>query len=333
MTIRFSFTLILLVAAPLSLFAITEENVQKTLPASPGGKLVLDVDFGTIEVSAGLDTEAVIKAQRKLDFRDETREKEFFAATPLTITQEGNVLTIRARRPRNIDTHWGHHTTMDGEYVVHVPKTFNVDLNTKGGTVSVAELAGNVKTDTSGGNLHFTRIRGPIDGRTSGGNVELADCDGTLRIHTSGGNIASLGGSGTLDAHTSGGSVTIQNFGGAAATDTSGGNLKLDRIGGRISGKTSGGSINATLSSPVAGDVMLETSAGTITVAVPSNAGLDVDAEANAGNVSTDLPITSGRSSPETLRATINGGGKALYLRTSAGSIHINARTSELARR
>lgn len=323
--------LILVVVGPWSLLAVTEEAVQKKLPGTPGGKLIVDVEFGSIEVSAGLDNEVTIDALRKLDFRDEAREKEFLNASPLTITQEGNVVAIRARRQRDTDTHWGHHTTMDGHYIVHVPKTFNVDLNTRGGLISASELSGSVKVDTSGGRLQFTRVRGPIDGRTSGGSVELADCDGTLRIHTSGGNIDSLGGSGSLDAHTSGGSVTIRNFSGGTATDTSGGNLTLERIGGRLLGKTSGGSIHATLSSPVPGDVSLETSAGTIEITVPTNAGLDVDAEANAGKVVSDLPLAAGRSSPERVRATINGGGKALYLRTSAGSIRIKAAAAETA--
>jgi hypothetical protein len=326
-------TSLILIGTALCAFAVTEENVKKQLAVPSGGKVVVDVDFGTIDVAAGVDTQVEIDANRKIETDDEAQEKAFFGAAPVTITQEGNTVTIRARRERQTDWQWGKHVVMDARYTVHLPKSFDADLKTGGGNIAVADLNGMVNVDTKGGRLRLMRIHGPIEGRTNGGNVDLADCEGAHKIHTSGGNIESKGGSGALEAHTSGGHVTIRNFSGRVDTASNGGNLTFEKVGGELVGKTSGGTIVATLLSPVPGNASLETSAGTIEVAVPPNAGLKVDATAHAGKIVSDLPFTATDSAPESLKAAINGGGRLLTLRTSAGNIQIKAGPIETAGR
>ena len=55
----------------------------------------------------------------------------------------------------------------------------------------------------------------------------------------------------------------------------------------------------------------------------PPNAGLTIDAETGAGSVRSDLPMANVRSDDDSLKGTINGGGKKLVLRSGAGSIEI----------
>jgi len=128
-------------------------------------------------------------------------------------------------------------------------------------------------------------------------------------------------GCGSLRVQTSGGAVTVANFAGDTKVESSGGRLKLANISGKLNGETSGGAIDAILSSPVAGDVRLETSAGAIRVVAPANAALNVDAETGTGGVTTDLPIANTKASRDSLKGTINGGGKTLVLRTGAGQL------------
>ena len=77
--------------------AASEENINQQKDAAPGGKLVVDVDFGTINVVTGADDKVVIEAYRKIDFGDEAKEKEYFVAAPVAISQDGNIVTVRAR--------------------------------------------------------------------------------------------------------------------------------------------------------------------------------------------------------------------------------------------
>ena len=324
--------LFLLILATTAAFGLSEENINQQLDCSPGGRIIVDVDFGTIDVSAGADDKVVVEAHRKIDSNNEAQEKEYLAAAPVTVSKEGNTVTIRARRSnKDRNMNWSGRCNMDARYTVRVPRNFNSELRTAGGSIIGSELTGTMSADTSGGKLKFTHLKGPTGATTSGGSIELNGCEGALKVDTSGGRIESIDGSGSLEARTSGGSIVVRNFGGDTNVETSGGRLAFENINGKITGRTSGGSITARLKSPVPGDVNLETSAGSIEVTVPPDAGLDVEAEASSGRVTSDLPFVGTRTDREQMKGKINGGGKSLVLRTSAGSIAIKPSSNEVA--
>lgn len=324
--------LFLLVLATTAAFGLSEENINQQLDCTPGGRIIVDVDFGTIEVSAGADDKVTVDAHRKIDSNNEAQEKEYLAAAPVTVTKEGNTVTIRARRSnKDRNMNWSGRCNMDARYTVRVPKNFNSELRTAGGSIIGSDLTGTMSADTSGGKLKFTHLKGPTGATTSGGSIELNGCEGAVKVDTSGGRIESIDGSGSLEARTSGGSIVVRNFGGDTKVETSGGRLAFENINGKITGRTSGGSITARLKSPVPGDVNLETSAGSIEVTVPPDAGLDVEAEASSGRVTSDLPFVGIRTDREQLKGKINGGGKSLVLRSGAGSISIKPAGSEVA--
>src|SRR5437764_7882991 len=93
--------LILLFVAVTTASALSEENVSQTLDGAPGGKLIVDVDFGTIDVSAGPDDKISVVVHRKIDSDSDAQEKEYFASAPVQVNKEGNTVTVRARRLNN----------------------------------------------------------------------------------------------------------------------------------------------------------------------------------------------------------------------------------------
>jgi hypothetical protein len=324
--------LIFLFVAVSTTFALTEENVSQTLDGAPGGRLIVDVDFGTIDVAAGADDKISVAAHRKIDSDNDAQEKEYFASTPVTVSKDGNTITVRARRQnKDKNMNWSGRCNMDARYTVRVPKSFNSELRTGGGTIMVAEITGTMSADTSGGKLKFTHLKGPTGATTSGGSIELNACEGPLKVDTSGGRIDATDGNGSLEARTSGGSIVVRNFAGDTKVETSGGRLSFENVNGKIFGRTSGGSISAKLKSPVPGDVNLETSAGAIELMVPADAGLDIEAEASSGRVTSELPFTGTRTDRESLKGKINGGGKSVVLRSGAGSISIKPSSPEVA--
>jgi DUF4097 and DUF4098 domain-containing protein YvlB len=329
MIIRVLF-LLALVASTAS--ALTEENFSQTLDGAPGGRLIVDVDFGTIDVAAGPDDKISVVAHRKIDSDNDAQEKEYFASTPVNVSKDGNTVTIRARRKdKEKNMNWSGRCNMDARYTVHVPKSFNSELRTGGGTIMVAEITGTMSADTSGGKLKFTHLKGATGATTSGGSIELNGCEGPLKVDTSGGRIDATDGNGSLEARTSGGSIVVRNFSGDTKVETSGGRLSFENVNGKIFGRTSGGSISAKLKSPVPGDVNLETSAGSIDLMVPADAGLDIEAEASSGRVTSYLPFTGTRTDRDSMKGKINGGGKSVVLRSGAGSISIKPSSPEMA--
>ncbi|MEP7016097.1 MAG: DUF4097 family beta strand repeat-containing protein [Verrucomicrobiota bacterium] len=327
--LRNSFVLFVLT---LTASAASKEDVSRQVDVKPGEKLVVEVDFGTIDVTAGGDNKVILEAHRKIDFGNESKEKKYLANTPITVTKDGNVVTIRSRGKKT--NHWIFgHQEMDAKYTVRIPKRFEVGLHTDGGPISVTNIAGNLKAHTSGGDMTFAHLEGTLDAQTSGGAIEVEDCRGPIDIETSGGDIKVADGNGGLNAHTSGGRIDVRNFSGDTEVRTSGGNLTLEKISGKLVGKTSGGAIRASIPGAVAGDIRLETSAGNIDLAVPASAALTIDANTSVGKVVTRLPIEGSDVHREHLRGTLNGGGKSVRLETSAGNITIKPASSELVAR
>lgn len=317
-----SVALFLALSAPVA-FGLTEQRVNENFDVPAGGKLIVDVDFGTVDVSGTSGGKVVVDAYRKIDASDEQREKEYFEDAPIVVTRDGNTVTVRARSKRERNQSWSGRINMDGRYNVQLPRQFNVDLRTSGGSISVNDIKGEIKTNTSGGKLKFTQIEGPIDGRTSGGSIEMESCVGDSNVNTSGGSITVKGGRGRLDARTSGGSIAVRQYTGDTDVKTNGGALTLENISGKITGRTSAGSIDVSLADPVSADVNLDSSAGSINLAVPPKAGLDVDAKTSIGKIRTEIPMLAMKSGDDRLQGTLNGGGKSVVLRASVGSITI----------
>jgi hypothetical protein len=311
---------LLLLVSGLAVLAETEERINKRFAIQPGGRLIVDVDFGTVDVATNATGEIVVDVLRggKAD------ETAFLAGRPVTFSQDGDTLTIHSRGKSRQGWSWFGRQRTEGKYTISVPARFNAHIKTSGGGITVSDLTGEVKAGTSGGGLEFTRLRGPLDGGTSGGGIRVADCQGELKIKSSGGGIQVSGGSGTLDGNTSGGSISVKDFRGPARVETGGGGITIENVAGMVEGSTSGGSISARFSSPLSDQVKLDTSGGGVTVRVPENSAFDLDAATSGGGVSSELPVTiTGKPSRSRLKGPVNGGGKPVLLRTSGGNIQV----------
>ncbi len=303
-------------------WAASEENFSRQLPVAPGGQLLVEIEFGNIEIAVGDDQGVSVQARRRVDAKDEATEQRFLASMPIVITQEGPAIHVRALRSGNEERQsWSGHMASEATYTIRVPKSFAVDLRTRGGNIVANGLHGKVVADTKGGEMRFAHLGGSLDARTSGGDISLDTCTGPLQVVTSGGAITSQNGGGSLKARTAGGSISVRDFAGDATVNSSGGKLTLENVRGALDGRTAAGSISAALSDPVDGHVKLRTSAGSIEVALSEKAAVDVDAKAGMGRIRTEIPLLATRADDDRLRGTLNGGGQSLLLNTSVGSI------------
>jgi DUF4097 and DUF4098 domain-containing protein YvlB len=319
-------TLLLLALTSCAALAATEETTNKTFQVQPGGKLVVDVDFGSIDISTNSTDAVAVNVWRKVARSSQEEEQKFLSENPVFFVQDGNTVTVRSRLKVKEQFHWfkGSKNRNEAKYTIQVPAQFNAQIDTSGGSIAASDVTGEVKADTSGGALRFTRLHGPLNGDTSGGGIRVTDCEGPIKIDTSGGGIEVTGGSGTLDGDTSGGSITVKTFKGPVSVDTSGGGITIENVAGKIKGDTSGGSIHAVLLSPLPGDVTLSTSGGGLTVQVPANAAFNLDAESTGGGVHCDLPVTvQGKRERDELKGTVNGGGPVLRLETGGGGVYV----------
>lgn len=317
-------TALIFMAASCIAMAATEEQINKKFDVQPDGKLIIEVDFGSIVVTNCEGNQVVIDAWRKITRKNKDAEDAYLKETPVVITKDGNTITIRSHSDKKFRFNLFSGNREEGRYIVGVPANFNTGLSTAGGSIKIVGITGSNHANTSGGSLSFERLKGNLNGNTSGGAIRMADCEGALKIGTSGGGIDVTGGSGALDGATSGGSVQVKNFKGPARVSTSGGGISVENVAGQVNANTSGGSINATLVSPVPDEVHLSTSGGGITIRAAGDAAFNIDAGTSGGGVSCDLPIViEGKKESNNLRGAINGGGKKVSAHTSGGSIHV----------
>lgn len=316
----------LAIAVP-RLHADIEEVRTNSFPVAPGGRLVMEVDRGSIDVQGTQDASVQVVVTRKAVARSDARARELLEAHEVKCRHDGNQVEVRARMLRESWGSWFRGgQNLQVRYQVSVPSKFDLQLQTAGGSVKISSIQGDVQSTTSGGSLTFKEITGPVRGSTSGGSITASDCTGDLKTQTSGGAIRLEAIDGAVHAETSGGSIQVRKLTGKTTLHTSGGSIHLDNVVGPTQASTSGGSITAAFSEPPQTDCILKTSGGGITVTLPENAGAELDAETSGGRVSSDHPVTSvlkGEARRNVLQGKIAGGGPLLKLRTSGGSIRV----------
>ncbi|MDZ7343907.1 MAG: DUF4097 domain-containing protein [candidate division KSB1 bacterium] len=110
----------------------------------------------------------------------------------------------------------GWHRGNDGlqvEFHLNVPKQYNLDLITSGGSIEVDGAADNLRAQTSGGGISLRGLHGAVEASTSGGSIDaeiLEQIQAPCELSTSGGGITVYLAKdirAEVDAHTSGGDV------------------------------------------------------------------------------------------------------------------------------
>lgn len=310
------FALLFCLTLVLAATAAEARTERHSFDVRPGGTLELDTDRGRIEVTTDSGSKV------RCEVRIEGSQSERFS---VDFGQQGDRVMVEGDYDGKSLWGWGgNHPKV--EFLITVPRRFNLDLRTSGGSIKVADLDGDVTAKTSGGSLRLGNIRGTVVGKTSGGSIELEGSEGDAEISTSGGSIRIGDVDGRVLASTSGGSIHIDQARGNVEAETSGGSIRVDEVQGDIRASTSGGSVTAYISKQPTGDCRLTTSGGRVQVYLASGIGVDLDARASGGKVRSDFEVRGGRASKTSLSGEIDGGGPQLYLRSSGGGVSIERR-------
>lgn len=302
-----------------------DERTEKSFKVKPGGWVDVRADFGSIDVVSWANNEVKVEVRKWVEGRSRRSAAELFEDFVVSYNQTERGVSIVAEMRGS-----GWRRSNDGlqvEFHITVPKQYNLDLNTAGGSISVDDLTGEAHVKTSGGSLLLGRIEGPVKASTSGGSIDLREAKGNIVAHTSGGSISVGQVSGEVDVETSGGSIDVDGASGNLRAHTSGGGVSLRGLHGSVDASTSGGSVDAEILEQITEPCELSSSGGGIMVYLAKDIKVDLDAYTSGGEVISDLPITvQGVFGEGKLRGKVNGGGPLLTLRTSAGDIRLRSR-------
>jgi hypothetical protein len=293
MGIRIGLILASMAAFAASASSAADKTFDKRFTVTPGGHLTVQLDVGSVTVVGGDSHEVVVHAEVSGSNLDSLK---------ITADQDSSGVTVTAREST--------HFFLIGKKVkfsIGVPRDYPIDLETSGGSLEVSNLTASVKGKTSGGSISIREIAGPVNMHTSGGPIEAEGLKGP-----------------TLELESSGGSIEVKDATGDLDVRTSGGHIELAKVDGKVKADTSGGGIHVEARSNHG--ISLRTSGGSISLLLPEKTPATLDAETSGGSTRSDIPVTvSGSVDSGHLRGTINGGGDPIYLRTSGGSIRVEA--------
>ena len=318
----------------LTLFASTqlsakfEDTVEESFSTTGPGLLNLKLQGSNVDIDTYDGSEVRIAITRTLRRGDEEDFQKELEKLDLTFEQSGNTIhcTLEyAGKKSGWGFLFGRSNRLNFKTVVKLPKQFDADVHTSGGSIFLNDLVGEAKLRTSGGRIEMDNIQGDLVAKTSGGGIQAKDCSGDVEMRTSGGSIKAQNIAGKLYGRTSGGNITIEDIEGDADVSTSGGSINLGTVVGNLEASTSGGSIRASIAGQPTKDCYLKTSGGSIYIAVDPNANLNIDASTSGGSVKTQLSMAKTETKRSSMKGTLNEGGPLLKTRTSGGSIHINS--------
>lgn len=291
-------------------------DFRHTYQVDPGGELRVETDLGSIAVETGA------AAQVAVEVTASGHNAEDFA---VEFTESDGDPVILGHFSRSLSGQ-GSRNAPRVRFEITVPEDFDVNLDTRGGSISVANLNGQVQARTSGGSLRFGNIEGSVEAKTAGGSISLEGSAGDAVLVTSGGSIKVGDVTGDVHVKTSGGSITLGRIRGEVAALTSGGSIRVEEVAGTVEAKTSGGSVTAYISEQPAGDCRLSTSGGSVTVQLAADIAIDLNAKSSGGRAQSEFNLEDEVKNRNSLTGRLNGGGPELYLRSVGGGVLIARR-------
>ena len=251
--------------------------VQEVTGTLSGAKnLRVKLDSGSVKVQGGSQSDITFVIHRRAYTGSEEQARREFQSGRVSSSVKGDTAWIVAERP-------GRDHKCSDDLVVNVPR--NLDLakvETGGGNVNAAAIAGRAEIETGGGSIHLDDIGGGAKAETGGGAVEVGSIGGDLSVETGGGNIKINSAKGEIKAETGGGSLVVLSGLQGAVLETGGGSIRLEKCNGRVKASTGGGSIDL---GDVGGPVQLESGGGSIRLA---SAKGRVEAETGGGSIQLD---------------------------------------------
>jgi len=237
--------------------SLQAETINKEFTVANGGLLKIATDVGAIDIATHANETVLVEVTISGKNEDDM---------DVSFDNNGDDVSIKGDFDRSGFGFGNNQIRVT--YKVTLPMSYNVDLNTSGGSIEIENLKGEVDAYTSGGSISLENMHGDVDIKTSGGSLNLDNIIGKIDAKTSGGSIKlKLPKNPTQDSKvkTSGGSITAYLAKDVAV------NLYAKTSGGRassefsVNGKTTKRSIEGTINGG-GPKLILKTSGGSVRI-------------------------------------------------------------------
>jgi DUF4097 and DUF4098 domain-containing protein YvlB len=271
---------------------------------------------GSVRVQGGSQAGITYVIHRKAYTSSEERARHEFESYRINTSVKGDTAWVVAESSRR-------DSKCSDDFVINVPRNLDsAKIETGGGNVSAAGIAGHVGLESGGGNIHLDDIGGEVTAATGGGSIEVGKVEGNVSLQTGGGNIKIASAKGQIKAESGGGSLVVLSGLQGAVLETGGGSIRVDKCSGPVKATTGGGSVDL---GEIGGAAQIETGAGSIRLA---SAKGRVQAQTGGGSIQLDGATsvqaeTSAGGIIVKLLSSTDAGRNNSTLETSAGDITV----------
>ena len=145
-----------------------ERPVDMPLSISPGQKLIVQTEVGSIKVSDCNAGQGSVKA--KITGRADTIEnaKAVAEAAKINIEYKDNDVIIKISKPEAINKNW---LTVD--YTIEVPRDISLDCRTDVGIANISNITGDIAVSCDVGSITCENVAGKTNLNVNVGNIRL----------------------------------------------------------------------------------------------------------------------------------------------------------------
>ena len=276
------------------------EEITGSLPGAQS--LRVSAQMGSVQVQGGPQQSVNYVVRLRAYNSSEQQARRQFEQYHVDAAKHGDMAVIEGQYLGGRARHFS------ANFTLQVPQSLEAaKVETDGGSVSVADIAGHVEASSGGGSLKLDRIGGNVSGSTGGGSIEVGAAGADLNLETGGGSIRVASAKGKITAQTGGGSVVVLDGLQGAFLETGGGSIQVKRCQGHVKASTGGGSIDL---GQIDGPAEVDTGGGSIHLALASG---PVRAESGGGSIEL-MNLSQGA------RAETGGGGITAQFVATRGS-------------
>lgn len=231
---------------------------------------------GSVRVQGGSQAGITYVIHRKAYTSSQEKARREFESYRISATLKGDTAWIVAESSRR-------DSKCSDDFVINVPRNLDsAKIDTGGGNVNAAGIAGHVSLESGGGSIHLDDIGGEVSAETGGGTIEVGSVQGNVSLHTGGGNIKVAAAKGEIKAESGAGNLVILSGLQGAVLETGGGSIRVEKCSGPVKATTGGGSVDL---GDIGGPAEIETGAGSIRLA---SAKGRVQAQTGGGSIQLD---------------------------------------------
>ena len=303
------------------------EELVRTIPMEPGGRLTLRNVEGGITVTGVDGDDLTIRATKRAGRRG--GDDDALDRVEIEIEERGNRVIVETEYPGHRRSFLESLGDLLGggrrdrrepfvavDYRVAIPRGAGVAIESFAGDVTVEAVDGETRVETVSGDVRLTALARLVTVESFSGDLELTDV-------RAGDALTARTVSGRIDIEkVRAPRLEVKSFSGAVALrGWSLGESKVETVSGSV-----------TLDGVLAADGRygIRSFSGSILLTVPDDSGFELEAESFSGSLRSDIPVLAGPGTTvlgvgsRTIRGTAGEGGAGLELFTVSGDIAIS---------